>query len=245
MAQAENVNRPYPREFESGLMGVGSLTIDSGHEFRISVDEDGFHVTRELGTIGVGDLFGEMGYWPERVAWKGSAATLGALLEPLAKAADLTLDDLTTLIVEHCEANLEQDMRAYLEAEKRAGGRIDDLRALWSKWPDLAGTNQVPGLPSPDIGPECCYNGVELELGETGWTARLCITPPDDIPEMFCPETWDADTFDGLFEAQGRDTALGDVLPWTRDELAAVLVEDDPRWRPFVESGEAGTTEQK
>jgi hypothetical protein len=112
---------------------------------------------------------------------------------------------------------------------------LDDL--LLRKWPALRGQIDIPGLPSPGFGEDTLYNAVTLVCNENGWTAQLFSDEEGEWPDYFIPEIWHADEFQDLFTAKNyRDQELGDIMAWTSEELAGILIEYDERWRPFVEA---------
>lgn len=251
MKRTQSKKFKYPKPFESGWVSTGSRTIDPGNTFYITVDDSGFCVKVVSGPWSVGDLFGDMEYWPKKVVWTGSSATLGQLLKQLAKANGLDHGELFDLAVEYYEECLDLRMTDYLAEEKKRAKEGEDPGSLREKWADLRGVFQIPGIPSPAIGPGCCYNGLELGFDEDGWAARL-YSDAGNLPNLLIPGIFLAETFDGLFNAEmiaeeppghffgpvSMDT-LEDILPWTRDELAELLIEHDPLWRPFIESGGA------
>lgn len=238
----------YPKPFQSGWMDDGSRTIDNGQCFEITVNTDGFEIRRESGPWSVSDLFGEMGYWPEKMEWTGSEATLDELLKQLGKHTRLTRRALLRPIFFELTECQELDVKGYLSDEKRAVKGGEDLSGLRKRWSALFGSHQVPGMPSPEmwvpcwktlyrgrLSPQdCCYNGLELDFNQRGWTARL-YSAADDFPELFRPLIWRADTFDGLFSAlDDYDTEVTLYLRWPWEELATLLIEDDSRWKEFI-----------
>ena len=109
----------YPKPFQSEWSSTGSMTIDPGQTFYITLDEDGFCARRETGLWSTDDLFDEMQYWPQTVVWTGSAARLDQLLRELAKANGLNRKQLFALVVEYYEDCLNLRITAYLAEEKK------------------------------------------------------------------------------------------------------------------------------
>lgn len=246
MKSSGNKKRKFPRPFQSGWMDDGSRTIDCGQRFELIVDNDGFTLRRYSGPWEVSDLFGELSYWPKHKVWTGSAETLDELLKQLGKRTGLSRRALLAPIIYELDECQELGIKNYLSAEKRAIKGSEDLSGLRKRWSALLGCHEVPGIPSPELWDDCwatksvspqdcCYNGLKLDFNKRGWTARL-YSDADDIPELFCPLDWHADTFDDLFSA--TDDYGAEVTSYwriTREELATLLIEDDSRWKEFIE----------
>ena len=225
-------------------MDDGSRTIDCGQCFEVIVNNDGFEVRRDSGPWPVSDLFGQMKYWPEHKVWTGSAGTLDELLKQLGKQTGLSRRALLAPIFDELDEAQELDIKGYLSDEKRTVTGSKNLSGLLKRWSALLGCHRVPGIPSPEmwrhcwatynrgsVSPQdCCYNGLELDFNQSGWTARL-YSDADNLPELLCPLVWSADTFDGLFSAvDDYNIELTVYLPWTRKQLAVLLIKNDSRW---------------
>lgn len=267
--QARKVKSIYPKPFQTEWQDDGSRTIGNGHRFFVTVDQNGFAITKKHGKWSRDDLFGELGYWPETVIWSNESETLGDLLMQLAKTTQASPQKLLAAIKLEFEEYNELGISAYLKAEKRALRDKGDLAQLREEWVILKGSHQIPAIPSPNNSWGDGIDGLELDFDSEGWTARL-FSDSNNSPEIFIPETRNSETFNGLFEAtddsgedeedsdeneegseedaddSGEETEdsgddaddLGD-LPFTRDELAELLIKDDRRWRRFIESEKA------
>jgi len=234
--QTDFDNEPkYPEPFESGWMDVGSRTIDLGQNFHFAVDEDGFHAQREHGIWSVQDLFGEMSYWPTLVVWSDSNERLAPLLSDAAQSCGLASDELRRLLKESFH-RYDFDINSYLDLELATSSDAESLLSTRAKFAEHFQTYQIPGLPSHEFRVGTSYAGLTLEFNQDGWTATL-YGPEDE--ELFHDEFWEADTFDELLTTPGEYLTLKDVLPWTRDELAAILIASDRRWEPLV-TGQKG-----
>ena len=128
-----------------------------------------------------------------------------------------------------------------------------ELRGPWQKRPKLHAAHQIIRIPSPElwdtgwatlrghVTEHIRYSRLDLQLLEDGWTAT--VSGGDDPAENdgYGPQTWTADTFDDLFNAVDQwDIPLkidaGNRID-TMDELAELLIDDDPRWNPLIEFG--------
>ena len=238
----------YPKPFQTDWENDGSRTMDNGHRFVVTVDQDGFQITKKHGKWSRDDLFGELGYWPETEIWSNVSETLGDLLMQLAKTTQASPKKLLAAIKMEFEEYNELGISAYLKAEKRSLYDKGDLAQLREEWIILQGSHRIPAIPSPNNSWGDCIDGLELDFDSEGWTARL-FSDSDNSPEILIPEQRNSTTFNGLFGAtddSGEDEGdscddaddLGD-LPFTRDELAELLIEHDRRWRPFIESKKA------
>ena len=72
--------------------------MDNGHRFVVTVDQDGFQITKKHGKWSRDDLFGELGYWPETQIWSNVSETLGDLLMQLAKTTQASPKKLLAAI---------------------------------------------------------------------------------------------------------------------------------------------------
>ena len=88
----------YPKPFQTDWENDGSRTMDNGHRFVVTVDQDGFQITKKHGKWSRDDLFGELGYWPETQIWSNVSETLGDLLMQLAKTTQASPKKLLAAI---------------------------------------------------------------------------------------------------------------------------------------------------
>jgi len=77
----------YPKPFQTNWENDGSRTMDNGRRFVVTVNQNGFQITKKHGKWSRDDLFGELGYWPETEIWSNVSETLGDLLMQLPQAA--------------------------------------------------------------------------------------------------------------------------------------------------------------
>ena len=219
--QAEvNNESKYPEPFESGWMSCGSRTIDSGMNLTLSVDDSGFHLRKECGVISVNDLFGELGWWPTRLAWEGQDASLLDLLGEVAEYVPISQSELLDIVQENIGSYRLNEIEAYIADEQSQEFSRESMTLRCSQ---LVDEFRIPGLPSDDIdSPGSRYRGLELAFGSEGWLAKLW--EPDSCDEIFLPETWDSSTLDAIIQE----------MPWSRETVLQLLLEADPLWKHFI-----------
>ena len=231
---------PYPKSYLTDWEDDGSMTTDNNHRFQVSIDQDGFCITKEHGVPSSEELFGDLDYWPETVAWTGAAETLDDSLTQVAKTTGVSRKKLLATIVGELEEGHELEITAYLAAEKKALKRNSDLAQLRAEWSALHGTHRIPAVPSPGNPWGDCVDGLELDFDEAGWKIRhFSDSEAEDCPEIFMPEQWTSETLDGLFQATnawGGRLSDDSHFEFTRDQLAELLIEHDPRWQTFIEA---------
>jgi hypothetical protein len=101
----------------------------------------------------------------------------------------------------------------------------------------LYGGYQIPAIPSPKNPWGDRLDGLKLAFDKDGWQARLYSdSGADNCPELFIPQVWEAESFDGLFQTKDNWGELLEDVPEldNRDELAKLLIRDDPRWRLLI-----------
>jgi hypothetical protein len=212
---------------------TGSMTVDSGFQFTISVDEKGFHATYESRSRSVSDLFEEMEYWPDKSIYTGSGENLATVLAGVAQAAGLSYSSLVDLVKDNI---YDIDIARYLVEEAAAKDKPNGLVALRTSLADFHSTYQIPGLPSDDFQPGTEYAGLELQLDDDGWTATLMAPSPSSLPAGVGPADWHASTLEGLLTTNsGSAETSNQQLPYGKTELAKLLIEDDERWRGFID----------
>lgn len=227
-----NGKQNFPEPYVTEWMDIGSMTIDNGHRFHFSVDEDGFHVRREYGLWSVSDLFGEMCYWPSLVVWSEANERLKPLLESASRASGMDYQELLSDVKDLFEQHDSLDLDLYLNQEEAAGDDGEALAQLRSKHSQCFDEYQIPGISSDQFVEGSCYAGLTISFDLGGWKATL-LQPDDE--ELFQDEYFEAETFDGLFTAKSfYESSLQDCLRYDRVELASWLVESDIRWEPFV-----------
>lgn len=225
MKRTKGTKGSYPKAVELELLSGSSLLVVVNHE--------GFHVEKLLST---GTLFGELEYWPASVVWAGSAATLSDLLKELARERGCSGKRLLALIGGVFKEN-EQKLASYLAEEKKAAGAVSELATLRKKWLAMYGEYRIPGIPSPKNPWGDCVDGLDVNFATGGWKARLYSDSVSECcPELLIPQVWEAESFDGLFHAED---AWGGRLEdecgiQSREELAELLLGDDPRWQSFI-----------
>ncbi len=208
------------------------MTIDNGHQFHFSVDEDGFYVRREYGLWSVGDLFGEMSYWPSLVVWSEANEKLKPLLDSASRASGMDYQELLSEVKVLFERHDSLDVDLYLNQEDAAGDDGEALSQLRAKHSQFFDEYQVPGISSDEFVEGSRYAGLTLCFDLDGWQATL-LQPDDE--ELFQDEYFEAKTFDELFTAKSLyGTSLEECLRYDSEELASWLVESDIRWEPFV-----------
>jgi hypothetical protein len=227
----------YPKEFRSGMMDTGSRTIDSGHELVVTVDDGGFSASRDCGEFSTDDLFGELGYWPSEVTWTRKGPLLSELLRQLANECGLGERKLRKIVNDYFLEYEEVDLSAYMTKELKRAKSPKSLAEFHRENPFELEHTQVPGIPSPEVGPKTFRNGLEISFHGSEWECELFSDGDGCGVELFNPQCWHADTFDELFQAtDDYGSNITDSFDWDQAELAQILIDDDPRWRPFVES---------
>lgn len=254
MERTEEKESKFPRPFHSGWM----YPFEGGQNFHILVDECGFRAVEETGNKSNAPNPEDSDYWPETVVWSGAAETLDQLLRQLAEANHLDLHELLAMLDDY----LGLEITSYLAEEAEAIKTKDGLRELWVKRPDLQGDTEIYRVPSPamhdslqrrwleydfspaDLGSAC--DGLVLYLEESGWRAEL-LSDAADPPEDWDFEQWSGETLDDLITTQSSLSGQTVLDRWdiTRNELASLLIADDPRWRPFIESKEINSESPK
>jgi hypothetical protein len=219
--QAEvNNESKYPEPFESGWMSCGSRTIDSGMNLTLSVDDSGFHLRKECGVISVNDLFGELGWWPTRLAWEGQDASLLGLLGEVAEYVPISQSELLDIVQENIGSYRLNEIEAFIADEQSQEYSPESMKLRCSQ---LVDDFRIPGLPSDDIDrPGSRYRGLELAFGGEGWSGKLW--EPNSCDEIFLPETWDFSTLDAVIKE----------IPLPRETVLQDLLEADPRWKHFI-----------
>lgn len=224
----EQQSNQYPRPYDSGLMAIGSRTIDNGHSFRFSVDNDGFHAVRELGSWNPDDLFNELGYWPQTVLWHDTSDSLLQLLANCACKNGYDPDLLLSMV-----------SRAFCEYEIISS--LDGLPVcsipdeMTEQFSELTKGINVYGLPSEQFETGTHYNALRISIRHGLWCVKLYGETGTDVPELLIrTERWDAPTFDQLLLADGDYSRLVDCLPWGRNDLVNILVRDDQRWGSYI-----------
>jgi hypothetical protein len=212
----------YPEPFVSDVMSTGSMTVDNGMIFTLEVDDSGFHLQKDYGVWSVSDLFGEMNWWPTDLAWLGQNANLLGLLDALALKVGVAATELLDIVREYLEEyGGDADIQAYLTDERSQSFSLARLRR---KHAELVGNFRIPGLPSDDFEEGSSYRGLDLAFGTDGWSAILW--EPSVSDRLFQSDSWDGDTLNEIL----------DHLPWKRDKLVEILVEDDPCWKHFIDT---------
>ncbi len=244
-----------PREFRSELMPIGVAVgaLDPGVFYVIGYADcvDPFYARRVFGETSVSEVEWHTGFRPEIHTESASNPTLGGLIRELAQMLKLPYGALRQLIVESVESERadERGRRpwVFLSANRHIESymlweAIDGGDPMTSGFSRLMGDRHVPWLPSKATGEGTVYSGLELRFDEEGWHASL-FEPDRNHPDI------DTDggrcfgeSFDKLLnETHGfsiyEDGCLGDVVPWTREELVAKLIEHDATWRLWCALG--------
>jgi hypothetical protein len=203
----------FPKCFQSEWVSTGSRTIDNYQRFELTADADGFQIALENGPWQKDDLFGGMDYWPSHVIWSGNSNSISKLLMEVLRMTGLSQAELFSHLDEYFDERLGIEKPNLPEALEQ-----------------LTDAHRIPAMPSPEMGSGTCYNGLELEHKGTEWIARI-YSDVNDVPEIFHPSIWAAESYDELFAATDHyGSELSDYLPWSRDEFAKLVIASDSDW---------------
>jgi hypothetical protein len=226
----------YPKKFKSELLSTGSMTVDPGHELHVEVNKNGFYAVRVC-EFSIDDIFGELGYWPDKVVWSRKGPLLSDLLSQLAKERGLGERKLRKIVSVYFMEYQGVDINAYMTKERKRAKSPRSLAEFHRETPFEIDFASIPAIPSPEIKPKSFQNGLEIRFRKGQWNCKLFSNSWDDEIFGSCDGSWDGDTFDELFEkSDEKGFTIEDYFHWDRAELARLLIEDDERWRPFVES---------
>lgn len=209
--EPEEDNDPTP--YTTPWSDIGSRTVGGYECFIVEFDayNDKFTIQHEVETS-TGDIFWEIGYWPERILWESSAPTLRETLAGLVEMRRLDATELIDNIAEHAPSD---DFSAQIGREENPLSH-----------PVSASTTPLSEPEEARLFLYCPFEGKErdgLEIIWTGttWTARLYCDETNHDCYFDEPEVWSGDTLEAAYEqAEGR-------IPLSLEELSADLIAED------------------